>query len=120
MGKMQTNEKNPEQKEWAASVKLLFPDSTGRGTHVNLSGMAMAKHAPNKANALKLMEFLASEEAQKIYAEVNFEYPVKASVTWSDRVKSWGEFKADSLALAQIAKLAPLASEMVDQVKFNE
>lgn len=120
MGKMQTNEKNPEQKEWAASVKLMFPDSAGRGTHVNLSGMAMAKHAPNKANALKLMEFLASEEAQKIYAEVNFEYPVKASVTWSDRVKSWGEFKADSLALAQIAKLAPLASEMVDQVKFNE
>lgn len=120
MGKMQTNEKNPEQKDWAASVKMMFPDSAGRGTHVNLSGMAMAKHAPNGANALALMEFLASEEAQKIYAEANFEYPVKAGVAWSDRVKSWGDFKADSLSLAKIAKLGSLASEMVDQVRFNE
>ena len=68
MALMAKNEKNPEQKEWGAAIKPLFPNANDRGSHVNISGMALAKHAPNKANALKLMEFLASEEAQKIYA----------------------------------------------------
>ena len=58
-------------------LKVLFPDSQGRGTHVNISGMAMAKHAPNRDNALKLMEFLASAKAQEIYAEQVYEYPLK-------------------------------------------
>ena len=65
VGLMKTNDKNPEQKDWAASIKVLFPDSDGRGTHVNISGMAMAKHAPNRENALALMEFLASGRAQE-------------------------------------------------------
>ena len=69
MALMATNEKNPEQKEWGNAIKPLFPNAKDRGSHVNISGMALAKHAPNKANALKLMEFLASDEAQKIYAD---------------------------------------------------
>ena len=73
MALMMKNEKVPEQKKWAAAIKLLFPNAGDRGTHVNISGMAMAKHAPNRANALKLMEFLASDEAQKIYASANNE-----------------------------------------------
>ena len=76
MALMAKNEKNPEQKEWGAAIKPLFPNANDRGSHVNISGMALAKYAPNKANALKLMEFLASEEAQKIYATANNEYPV--------------------------------------------
>ncbi len=120
MGKMQTNTKQAEQQDWAKSVRIVFPSTEGRGTHVNLSGMVMAKHAPNRENALKLMEFLSSDDAQQIYAEVNFEYPVNPSVPWSDRVKSWGEFKPDSLSLAKIAELTGLASEIVDQVQFNE
>ena len=80
MALMAKNEKNPEQKEWGAAIKPLFPNAGDRGSHVNISGMAMAKHAPNKANALKLMEFLASEEAQKIYATANNEYPVNPQV----------------------------------------
>lgn len=119
MGKMQTNDKKPEQKKWAASVKMLFPNSAGRGTHVNVSGMVMAKNAPNKDNAKKLMEFLASDDAQKIYAEVNFEYPVSPNVPWSDVVKAWGEFKSDTVALDKIASLRKRASEMVDEVAFN-
>ena len=62
--------------------------------------MAMAKHAPNKANALKLMEFLASEEAQKIYATANNEYPVNANVPASDIVKSWGTLTAPAMRSA--------------------
>lgn len=120
MGAMQTNEKNPEQKEWANSVNILFPNSEGRGTHVNVSGMVMAKHAPNRENALKLMEFLASDEAQRIYAEVNHEYPVNPDVAWSDLVKSWGDFNAEKVALDKIAELRKRASELVDEVAFNE
>ena len=86
--------KDPAQKAWADSVKMLFPDAaTARGTHVNISGMALAKHAPNKANALKLMEFLASDEAQRLYAEANNEYPVNPNVPASEIVKSWGKLK---------------------------
>ena len=80
MALMAKNEKNPEQKEWGGAIKPLFPNANDRGSHVNISGMALAKHAPNKANALKLMEFLASEEAQKIYATANNEYPVNPKV----------------------------------------
>ena len=119
MGAMQTNDKNPEQKKWAEAVKVVFPDSDGRGTHVNVSGMVMAKYAPNRENAKKLMEFLASDEAQRIYAEVNYEYPVNPDVAWSDLVKSWGTFKADDIALDRIAELRTRASEMVDEVGFN-
>ena len=119
MGKMQTNEKEPEQKEWAASVKILFPNSADRGTHVNLSGMVLAKHAPNKDNAVKLMEFLASETAQKLYAEVNFEYPVLAGVGSSDLVKSWGSFNADKLGLGKVSNARKKASELVDIVDFD-
>lgn len=119
MGKMQKNEKKPEQKEWAKSVKLLFPNSKERGAHVNLSGMVLAKHSPNKAAAVKLMEFLSSEKAQQIYSEVNFEYPVKDGVAWSDLVKSWGEFKADDIALEKIANLRKAASLLVDETDLN-
>jgi len=120
MGQMQTNDKEPEQKEWAASVNVLFPNTEGRGTHVNLSGMVLAKHAPNRDAAIKLMEFLASDEAQKLYADVNFEYPVKAGVAVSERVASWGSFKADDISLNEIAKYRDKASELVDIVGFDE
>lgn len=119
MGKMLTNEKKPEQKRWASNVKLLFPNTKSRGAHVNVSGMVLAKHSPNKSSAIKLMEFLSSEKAQKIYSKVNFEYPVKDGVAWSDLVKSWGEFKADDLALDKIAELRKAASLLVDETDLN-
>ncbi len=119
MGAMMTNNKKPVQKEWARSVRIIFPNSNDRGAHVNLSGMVLAKHAPNKDEAVKLMNFLAGDKAQKIYAEVNFEYPVKPGVEWSKLVKSWGEFKADTVSLAKIAENRKRASELVDEVGFN-
>lgn len=120
MAKMALNEKKPEQKEWANSVKILFPNTAGRGTHVNISGASLAKHAPNKANGVKLIEFLTGEKAQQIYASVNHEYPVKAGVSSSDLVKSWGDFKSDPTPLEEIAKLRKRATELVDEVAFND
>ena len=120
MAKMMLNQKNPEQQQWAASVKMLFPNAQDRGTHINLSGMILAKNAPNKENAIRFMEFLSSDDAQEIYAEVNHEYPVKEGVPWSDLVKSWGELKPDSLSLEQVATLRKKASEMIDKVAFND
>lgn len=119
MGKMQTNDKEPEQKEWAKSVRILFPNSDDRGTHVNISGMLLAKHAPNKDNAIKLMEYLSSGAAQKMYAEVNFEYPVLDGVEASELVKGWGSFKADPISLNKIADARKKASELVDVVDFD-
>jgi iron(III) transport system substrate-binding protein len=120
MGLMQTNEKEPEQQEWANSVRILFPNTGDRGSHVNLAGVVLTKNAPNKDNAVKLIEFLSSAEAQKIYAETNHEYPVKPGVEVSDRVKSWGDFKKDTLSLADIAANRKTASELVDKVGFDD
>jgi len=111
--------KNPEQKAWADSVKILFPDADGRGTHVNISGVALTKHAPHRDDAIKLMEFLVSLEAQQMYAEANGEYPVIAAAHASDLVKSWGELKADPIALSKLAGLRKKASELVDKVHFD-
>jgi iron(III) transport system substrate-binding protein len=119
MGLMQTNEKNPEQKQWAAAIRLIFPNAGDRGTHVNISGVAMAKHAPNRAAAVKLIEFLASDEAQKLYATANNEYPVSPGVPPSDIVQTWGKLKADTLPLENIAKYRKRASELVDKVNFD-
>lgn len=120
VGQMQTNEKEPVQKEWAASIKVLFPNANDRGTHVNISGMALAKYAPNKDNAVKLMEFLASDKGQTLYGEQVFEYPVEPGIKPSDIVAGWGTLKADPLPLADIAKNRKAASELVDKVGFDE
>jgi iron(III) transport system substrate-binding protein len=119
MGAMQTNDKEPEQKEWAKSVRILFPNAQGRGAHVNISGMLLAKHAPNREAAIKLMEYLAAPDAQKLYAELNFEYPVLEGVEPSERVKSWGALKADTISLNDVATARKKASELVDIVDFD-
>lgn len=119
MGKMQTNEKSPEQKDWAASVNLVFPNQKDRGTHVNISGAAVTISAKNKANAIKLIEFLSGDAAQKIYAQVNFEYPIKAGVAVPSLVASWGTFKADQAFLSNIAKQRTLATKIMDRVRFD-
>jgi iron(III) transport system substrate-binding protein len=119
MALMQTNTKNPEHQDWARSVKILFPNAAGRGSHINVSGIALAKHAPNKDNAIRLMEFLASAEAQRIYATTNNEYPVNPAVAPSDIVKSWGTLKPDGLPLEAISKFRKKASELVDRVGFD-
>lgn len=115
-GKMLDDEK---QKAWAESAVINFP--AGKyGTHVNISGVALAKHSPNKENAVKLVEYLSGEKAQKLYAQLNHEYPVKPGVEPSELVKGWGTFTPDTLKLETIAKNYEKALKLVDEVKFDE
>lgn len=120
MGLMMTNEKEPEQKEWAAATRIIFPSSPEMGTHVNISGMLMAKHAPNHDNALKLMEFLASDETQALYASQNFEYPVNPAIKPSDIVAAWGSFTPDQVNIAEVARNQKAAAKLVNEVHFND
>ena len=119
-GKMATNEDNPEQKEWAAAVRIVFPNQDGRGTHVNISGAGITKSAKNRDNAVRLLEYLSNDAAQQLYAEINLEYPVKPGVPLHPLVASWGEFKADTLSLEEVARNRATASKLVDEVGFNQ
>lgn len=115
-GKMLDDEK---QRAWAESAIINFP--TGKfGTHVNISGVTVAKYAPNKANAVKLIEYLSGDKAQALYAELNHEYPVKEGVQPSKLVQGWGPFTADTLKLEEIATYYDKALKLVDEVKFDE
>jgi iron(III) transport system substrate-binding protein len=120
MGLMLNNDAEPEQKDWAHSARIIYPDPDGEGTQVNVSGAIIAKYAPNKANADKLVEFLLSDEAQHLYASGNYEFPVVAGVAASEQVASWGELKADKTPLTEIASHRKEASALVDELKFDE
>ena len=111
--------KDPEQVAWANAVNMVFPNQDGQGTHMNVSGMALTRHAPNKANAIKLMEFLASAQGQEMYVQKNGEYPAKAGVPLSALQNSWGSFKADSLSLAVVADHRAAAIRLADEVGYN-
>ena len=111
--------KDKQQKVWADEVNINFPNQANRGAHVNISGMGLAKYAPNIDNAKALMAFLVSEPAQQLYAETNMEYPVRIGVAPSKLVASWGEFKADSLSLEIIAKNRKIALKLIDKSRFD-
>ena len=115
-GKMLMDDK---QKVWADSVELNFPNQQDRGSHINVSGAVIAKHAPHKDAALKLLSFLSSDKAQAMYSELNMEYPVKPGVAPSKLVQSWGDFKSDTIALNQVAAQRKAALKLVDKVKFD-
>ncbi len=116
MGQMLADE---EQQAWANSVNILFPNQADRGTHVNISGVSLTKSSPNRDSAIQLMEFLASESAQSIYAEQNYEYPINPAVPSSALVQSWGEFKADELPLSEIGQHRARAVMLVDETGYD-
>ena len=119
MGLMVTDKKHPEQKAWTDAVKVIFPQFESGGTHINISGVALSRNAPHKAEALALIAFLASDEAQALYAEVNHEYPAVPSVAPSKLVQSWGKLTTDPQPLENIPKWRKQASELVDKVNFD-
>jgi iron(III) transport system substrate-binding protein len=94
------NDANEEERKAADKISIFFPNQSDRGTHINISGAAVTKYAPNKENAVKLIEFLSNEEAQGLLSNINFEYPVNPKVEFSEMLKSWGSFKADDLNLS--------------------
>lgn len=110
---------NPEQKDAAGMVNVVFPVFEDGGTHMNISGVAMTKSAPNKEAALKLMEWLSSDEAQKIYADTNYEFPIKSGVERSELVNSWGAFTPDTLGLAEVAAKRAEALKLIEDVNFD-
>ncbi|TYB79097.1 Fe(3+) ABC transporter substrate-binding protein [Bizionia myxarmorum] len=103
IGKM-LNSPDPEEVKAAKQVGLFFPNQTDRGTHINVSGAGVAKNAPNKANAILFIEYLASAEAQQVFTEANYEYPILESVEAVQDIKDWGDFKEDNLGLNQLGE----------------
>lgn len=113
------SEREPDKKAWADATKVILPTFQGHGTHMNVSGVILAKNAPNKANGLKLIEWLVGEHAQKIYADMNFEYPIRAGVKPHPVIAAYGELAADPLPIATIADNKKKAATLVDKVGFD-
>ena len=99
----------------AQKVKIFWPNQESRGTHVNISGAAITASSKNKTAAIKLLEFLVSDTAQRWYAEKNLEYPIKPGIQPSETLQSWGEFKPDSLSLHQLGELNAEAVMIMDR-----
>lgn len=119
VGLMRSGKGGAEQEKWAAAMKVVLPRFGGGGTHVNVSGAAIAKHAPNRDAAVRFLEYLVSDAAQKIYAEANFEYPVKPGVAVHPLIAALGPLTVDPLPLAEIARHRAAASRLVDKVGFD-
>ena len=120
VGRMKNAKPDSADYKWGKAIRVVRPTfAKSGGTHVNISGAALAKHAPNKANAVQLLEYLVSDEAQSLYAKANYEYPVKAGVELDPVVASFGPLQVDPLPLTEIAKYRKQASELVDKVGFD-
>lgn len=119
VGLMRSGKGGEEQVAWGDAIKVVLPTFKDGGTQVNISGAAVAKHAPHKDEAVKFLEYLVSDEAQEIYAKANFEYPVKAGVAADPIVASFGTLTVDKTPLSEIVKHRKTASELVDKVGFD-
>jgi iron(III) transport system substrate-binding protein len=113
------NKGDDTHKSWAAATRVVLPTFEGGGTHVNISGVVLPKHAPNKANAMKLIEWLAGEQAQRIYADINYEYPLRTGVAINETIAGYGTLKPDVLPLIKIADNKKKAADLVDKVGFD-
>lgn len=103
IGKM-LNSEDKNEVEAGKSVNIFFPNQETTGTHINVSGIGIAKYSPNKENAIQFIEYLLQEEAQNIFAGSNFEYPANSNVEPAEILKSWGDFKEDKLSLNELGK----------------
>ncbi|KGJ11013.1 Fe(3+) ABC transporter substrate-binding protein (plasmid) [Paracoccus versutus] len=119
VGLMRSGAGGPEQEEWVKAIKVILPTFEGGGTQVNVSGAAVAKHAPNRDQAVQLLEYLVSDEAQRIYAEANFEYPVKPGVAVSPVIEDMAGLQVDGTDLTEIARQRKAASELAEAVGFD-
>lgn len=118
LGQMLTS-KSKAQQDAAAKIAIFWPNQQDRGVHINLSGVGVTKASKNRDNAIKLLEYLLSADAQKWYAQANYEYPVKSDVEISELLKSWGTFKADTLNLSQLGALNPAAVKLMDRAGWK-
>ena len=109
----------PEKRKVLDSVGIIFPNQTSTGTHVNMSGAGLVKTAPNRANAMKFLEYLASDKAQQVLANGNNEYPAATGVAPTSAVEALGSFKADTLAPAEIGRNQARAVELFNAAGWN-
>ncbi len=116
---LMTQDQNEEMRKAADKVGIFFPNQTDRGTHINISGGGVTRHAPNKANAIALLEFLSEPYAQSLLANINFEYPVNKEIEPSPLLKSWGTFKEDTLHLSVLGENNQKAVMIFDKVKWK-
>ena len=119
VGLMRSGKGGPEQEKWGSAIKVILPTFQKGGTHVNISGASLAKHAPNRASAVRFLEYLVSNEAQKLYAEANFEFPVKPGAPIHPIIAALGTLRVDPIHLTEIAKGRAAASRLVDKVGFD-
>lgn len=111
---------NPEERASVANIGVIFPNQADRGTHINVSGAGITRHAKNPGNALKLLEFMAGDEAQRWYAEANHEYPVKPGIPVSEIVRGWGyPFKTDTLNLSELGMHNATAVKIFDRAGWK-
>ena len=113
------NSKNEEEVKAGQKMGIYFPNQNDRGGHINISGIGVTKYAPNKQNAIKFIEYLTSDEIQKIYASSSFEYPVNMNVPADSTIAVWGEFKIDNLDYAKKTELNQLAIKIFEEVGWN-
>lgn len=119
MGQMASGNGGPEQVEWAEAVRLVFPTFEDGGTQVNVTGAAVARHAPNRDQAVALLEYLVSPEAQKIYAEANFEHPINDAAEVSPLIAQFGTLQPDARPLTEIDTHRATASALAEKVGFD-
>ena len=113
---MKYSKDHPEQREWANAMEIAFINQKDRGQHMNISAAGILKGSKNKQLAREFLEWLTSEEAQAIYTETNFEYPVNPKASFSEEVASWGKFKMDKLPLTEIAEQSPNAQKIINEI----
>ncbi len=105
----------PEDRAIVDKLALFFPNQGDRGTHVNISGAGIAKHAPHRAEALKFLEYLVSASAQHYFADGNSEYPVVKGVKLPAVLETFGEFRQDQLNAGVFARNNAEALKLMDQ-----
>jgi iron(III) transport system substrate-binding protein len=110
---------DPAQREAAQQVAVFWPNQQGRGVHVNVSGAGVTAAAPHPEHAIRLLEFLVSDAAQRWYAQVNHEYPVKPDVRASDRLRAWGDAKVDTINLSRLGELNAEALKLMDRAGWR-
>jgi iron(III) transport system substrate-binding protein len=110
----------PDEKQVAERIGIVLPNQASWGTHVNISGAGVLKHAPNRENAVRFLEYLASDEAQRYFADGNNEWPVVRSVKVDNPVlNALGDFKRDSLNVAVLGKNQPGSQKIYDRVAWK-
>ncbi len=119
LAQMLHTENGAADRDAASKIGIVWPNQNGRGTHVNISGAGVLKFAKHKDNAVKLLEFMVSGEAQRFYADSNYEYPIRTDMEPNDTLRQWGRFKEDSVNLSLLGVHNGAAVKLMDRAGWR-